>query len=395
MTTVPQLSILIPTADRQDYAVSSVAAVAIACPDAEIVVSDTSAEEGLEARLMVGPGARQLRYLRPGAGIDVVSNFNRAAEAATGRWLMFIGDDDGVGPGIRSVVDWAERRQVDAVVSYGPRFHAIYYWPGVTSRYFGDGYAARLIVNRCSGKARMLDARAAMLAALRDLGSGLGWMPRAYHGLVSRDVVDRIVEKHGALFGGVSPDIYSATMISEMARKPAVVEWPFVLPGASPKSTAGLGAAQTDRSSLWNNPHIAPFRNLTWDPLIPEFYSPTVVWAYSFKKAVDATGDPSLVPNLARLYARSLLHNRAYAGATLNAMEVWGEKIGWLPARAQVLGELMGEGLRFTGKAMRRLARPTAQGAALQVVPGLPNVEQAYRALENICRDIGSLSLDD
>ena len=376
----PLLSIVIPTADRQEYAAGTIEAVAAACPDAEIVVSDTSVEEGLLARLSAATAART-RYIRPGVGLDVVSNFNAATGAATGRWLMFLGDDDCVGPRLADIAGWADRTGLEAVVSYGHAFAAVYYWPGVTSRYFRDGYASRLVVNRFSGRTWSLDAPAAVRAALKDFGGGLGWMARAYHGLVSRQLVDRIIGRHGALFGGVSPDIYSATLISMLANKTAVVDWPFVLPGASPKSTAGMGAAQTDRSTLWTNPHIAPFRNLSWDPLIPEFYSPTTVWSFSFKQAVDALGDPSLQPNLPRLYARCLLHNRRYADAVWQAVDAWAAT-GERAARRRVLAALAGEGGRFARKAGRRLLAPRAEGAAVHVAGGLPDVRAAYEALE-------------
>lgn len=376
----PLLSIIIPTADRQEYAAKAISAAAVACPEAEIVVSDTSETEGLMA--LVPPDlAARVRYVRPGVGLDVVSNFNAAEAAATGRWLTFLGDDDCVGPGITEIAAWAEGTGLDAVVSYGSAFAAIYYWPGVTSRYFSDGYASKLIINRFSGRARPLDAKGAVRAALKDLGSGLGWMARAYHGLVSRRLVQDIVDRHGALFGGVSPDIYSATLISMMSRKSAVVDWPFILPGASPKSTAGLGAAQTDRSTLWTNPHIAPFRNLVWDPLIPEFYSPTTVWSYSFKKALDAVNDPSLKPNLARLYARCLFHNWAYADATWKAVAAWGH-CGVAGARTRVAAELAGEGVRFAQKVGKRLLAPRAEGDAVHFEAGLEDVEAAYLALD-------------
>lgn len=388
----PLLSIIIPTADRQDYAAKSISAAAAACPDAEIVVSDTSAAEGLMARLTPKVAAR-VRYIRPGVGLDVVSNFNVAASAATGCWLAFMGDDDCVGPRIADIACWAEAQGLDALVSYGAAFAAIYYWPGVTSRYFSNGYASKLIVNRFSGRARPLDAQAAVRDALADLGNGLGWMARAYHGLVSRRLVDDIVARHGSLFGGVSPDIYSATLISMMARKSAVVDWPFILPGASPKSTAGLGVAQTDRSTLWTNPHIAPFRNLQWDPLIPEFYSPTTVWSYSFKKAVDAVRDASLQPNLARLYARCLFHNRAYADTIWASVEAWGAT-GVAGAKARVLAELAGEGGRFAGKVGRRLLTPRAEGAAVYVEAGLDDVEAAYFALDRWLAANSQLVLD-
>lgn len=44
----PLLSIIIPTADRQQHAAKAIAASAAACPKTELVVSDTSESEGLQ-----------------------------------------------------------------------------------------------------------------------------------------------------------------------------------------------------------------------------------------------------------------------------------------------------------------------------------------------------------
>lgn len=392
---MPDLSIIIPTANRQDYAIAAAKVIAWACPEAEIVFSDSSRDDGLDQMLReAGIPADRLVYVRQHHAIDVVSNFNRAAEAATGRWMMFLGDDDCIGPRIMDVVRWADRNNVDTVVSYGNQFHAIYYWPGVKSRYFGEGYAARLNINAFSGRARPLDALKEVQSALSNFGAGLGWMARAYHGLVHRSVFETIQERHGAMFGGVSPDIYSGTLISMLSTKPAIVEWPFVLPGASPKSMAGHGAARTDRAELWTHPHTAPFKGLQWDPLIPEFYSPTVVWSFSFKQAVDVLGDKRLQPNLALLYARSFLYDWDYRNATEDAVRAWGRDRGAVVAHMAVGAEMALEGGRFAAKVVRRLGRMVRPPSGSPSIGNLQDIDAAYRALDELTRRDFQLHLD-
>jgi len=392
---MPDLSIIIPTANRQEYAVAAAKVIARACPEAEIVFSDSSREDGLDGMLQeAGIPADRLVYRRQSHAIDVVSNFNHAADAATGRWMMFLGDDDCIGPRIMDVVRWADGNSVDAVVSYGNQFHAVYYWPGVQSRYFGGSYSARLNINAFSGRARPLNALQAVQSALKNFGAGLGWMARAYHGLVHRSVFETILERHGKLFGGVSPDIYSGTLVSMLARKPAIVEWPFVLPGASPRSMAGHGAARTDRADLWTHPHTAPFRGLQWDPLIPEFYSPTVVWSYSFKRAVDMLGDNRLRPNLALLYARSFLYDWDRRAATEAAVRAWGRNRGAAAAHLAVGAEIVLEGGRFATKAVRRLGRMVRPPAGSSSIGDLQDIDAAYRALDELTRRDFHLHLD-
>lgn len=373
------ISIVIPTHNRQRYAAAAVAKIAEVLPAAEIIVSDTSADETLRDMLPadVGRGI-DLSYIRPKRKMDVVSHFEAALGHARGDYVMFLGDDDSVGPGLMQVVEWAARNRVDAVFSYGTAFIANYFWPGVRSRFYGDAYAGSLFVNRFDGHARPIDAVAALRGALRDFGRGLGTMPRLYHGLVSRALIDRVRERFGTVFGGVTPDIYSAALISALAENAWQVNYPFCLPGGSPSSTAGTGAAGTDMTSLEGHPHTAAFVDLQWDPLIPAFYAPYNVWAFSLKKAVDRLGRDDLRPNLARLYALALMNNREQRG-----------KIEAARMQARALGVGSGaiakEGLReavFQARRIgARLLTPKAGGKALRY-QDLPTISEGYDRLE-------------
>ena len=376
------LSIIIPTADRADYAVRVIEFIGSVCPNVEIVVSDTGNDDGLEARLAAPIAAGQVIYLRPGIGLDVVSNFEAGRAAASGDYLMFLGDDDCIGPNIMDIVAWARENTVDAVVSYADYFLALYYWPGVMSRYFGVSTSATLFVKPFDGGVKPINTRVALNAALRRFGSGLGAMPRAYHGLVSRALVDRIVAQHGCLFGGVSPDIFSATLIAMTAERVAQIDWPFCIPGGSPRSTAGLGAARSDRSSLWTNPHIAPFKGLTWDPMIPEFYSPATVWAYSFKRAIDRFPDSGLQPDLDRLYAHALVFDRHFMSSTLAA---WRNSIAGrgVVAASFGLGLAIGRTIAtLASKVINRVGNFQLGGRGTLAIGDLADIGCAYVALE-------------
>jgi len=386
------ITIIIPTHNRQAYAAAAVKKIAKVLPTAQIVVSDTSVNHSLGDMLpQVGAGI-DLSYVRPGRSMDVVSHFEFALSQASGDYLMFLGDDDCVGPGLIQVAEWAEQNRVDAVFSYGTSFIANYFWPGVRSRFYGDGYASSLFVHRFDGTARRIDPIAALQDTLRDFGRGLGAMPRLYHGLVSRALVDRARERFGAMFGGVTPDIYSAALLSTIAENVWQVDYPFCLPGGSPVSTAGTGAAGTDMTSLETNPHTAAFADLQWDPLIPAFYAPYTVWAFSLKKALDQIGRDDLTPNLARLYALALMRNREQRDKIMEAV-----------AQASTTGITRGaiahEMLRETSYQARRigtrLLTPSAGGSATRF-RNLPTIAEGYNRLEQyIAEENVQLQLPD
>lgn len=379
------ISIVIPTHNRQVYAAAAAHKIVEILPSAQVIVSDTSADDQLRSMLP----AEGVEYIRPARPLDVVSHFEFALAAARGRYVMFLGDDDCIGPGLEVIAEWADRCGVDAVVSYGNYFIANYFWPGVRSRFYGNGYASRLFVRPFTGTARRIDPVAMLHHALRDLGSGLGLMPRVYHGLVSRALIDKVRQRHGMLFGGVTPDIYSAAMICAQAENVWHVDFPFCLPGGSPSSTAGSGAARSDLTSLTEHPHTAAFVDLKWDSVIPAFYAPYIVWAYSLKKAIDRIGRKDLRPNLARLYALSLLYHRGQRDkvvATRNSSGVSWSAVAW-----EMLCEIGFQARRIA----MRMASPKAGGQALRF-DEVEDISAAYDRLSLHIADEGiTLQLPD
>ncbi len=309
---MPRVSIVIPTCNRSEYLVSMLDAILAQVPGAEVIVSDNSDTDALRERLAARSATGQVRYQFIAERVSVVENFERAVALATGDYVTCLGDDDCVGAGFLAVLEWASANEIDAVYSYGQRFIANYFWPGVKSYYFGDGYQARLFVRPYGGSATRIDPRRALNAAARTLGSGLGDMPRLYHGLVKRALLDRVRHKYGAIFGGVSPDIYCATLISLEAASVFRVDAPFILPGGSPSSTAGQGAAHTDRAGLFEVDHIQRFGpGLVWLPQVPAYYAPCNVWAYSMLCALARAGVPQVRPN----YVGLLFKARIGSGA--------------------------------------------------------------------------------
>lgn len=385
----PLLSIVIPTHNRQQYAAITAGKIVAECLNAEVIVSDTSDEQTLPGLLGDLMTHGRVTYVRQPREIDVVSHFEAALRHARGEYIFFIGDDDCVGPQIEAVAEWARAQSIDAVISYRDSFIANYYWPGIRSKYYGDEYAGKLFLHPFSSRAWRLDAAQTVQAALRDLGRGLGSMPRAYHGLVSRALVDRVIAKHGALFGGVSPDIYSAILIASEAAETWCVDFPFCLPGGSAPSTSGSGAARSDTPKLREHPHIRPFRDLVWDPLIPEFYSPYNVWAYSAKKAVDRLGDTRFRPNFPRLYACCLLYGRDYGDAVGKAVATHAAAFGALHTYPAIVREIVREAAFQAHRLARRALTPRAGGSAERIVD-LKTIADAYDALDDHCRVAGA-----
>lgn len=309
----PLVSIIIPTCNRSEYIYSVIKNILSHLNDVEIIVSDNSTTNQLKDGLAEYIYSGKIIYEYIEQEVSVVENFERAVAKATGEFVTCLGDDDSIGPGFNSVVNWALKHNIDAVYSYSHRFIANYFWPGVQSKYFADNYQARLFIKSYTGKVEKISTQSSLKEAAAKLGSGLGQMPRLYHGLVRRVLLNQIRSKYGSIFGGVSPDIYSAVLITIEAKKVYRIDAPFILPGGSPKSTAGLGAARADRSDLFSVDHIRRFGpNLKWSSLIPSYYSPHNVWAYSMLCALQTACINNININFFGLVLKNLLSDRSY-----------------------------------------------------------------------------------
>lgn len=303
------LSIIIPTHNRQNYAEQCVRTILNNFDNIEIVLSDTSDSDTLKSIFSNEILDGKIIYVRPPVGISVVSNFETGFKHSTGDYLIFIGDDDCIGPEVDRVVAWAEKNNIEAITHSNP---AHYYWGDFESLYSGSKYSGKLTYKDFDGFYHLVNSNIALSYALDNLGEGLFDMPRAYMGLISRTVCARIVHKYKNLFGGVSPDIYSSALISHESKRTYYIDYPIVMAGSSGASTAGHSAKRTHKGGLTDNAHIGAFKNLVWDKRVPEFYSVPTVWGYSLLKAVDVISDDNLKPNFENLYANCFFFHRNY-----------------------------------------------------------------------------------
>lgn len=370
----PLVSVIIPTHNRPECAVSSIRAVLAASDEVEIVVSDTSEEDGITPEF-VGQEMPRLKLLRPEQKFSVVDNFNFALRHATGEYLVFIGDDDLVSSQIVDVARWGRRNNVDA---FSFSFPMLYYWPtfASTTRWKAEG--GSLIVLEFDGRVRPMDAKAKLSEALRNMGAGVLGMPRAYAGMVSRELVERIIMKHGALFGGVSPDIYSAALISMESEKTYSVDFPIVIPGASGGSTSGQSARGKHVGGLRDNAHIGAFKSLVWDERVPEYYSVPTVWGYSLLKGVEDKPQWLKKADFSRLYLKCLITDPQYKDMVLVCLRQYARTHGYVATTFEFIRAFSREFTRVACTLIRRqLGR--LKGDNRIVLRGIENTERALQ----------------
>lgn len=345
------LSILIPTRNRPAQCAATVAAVLAFDADFELLVYDSSEHEALTAVLPTDP---RLRLIRGDSRHNMTQCFEAAIPHASRDFVCMIGDDDGVTP---ALFDWAARAAGAGIASVtcDPAFYAMYNWPDVRSKYFGDAVSGKLYLRLGGAGSVKEDAGQSIARFLREAGQGCQSMPRVYHGLVARRLLEAVRLRYGCCFDGVSPDVSFAYFAASIGLPHVVVQRPLAISGQSAGSNAGRSAMREHKGDLWSDPHMQRYRGVAWPVELPAFFSVETVWGQATLSALARAGGDDLGRfAYNRLYARLLLNHRDRIGETMAAFRANDRATG-AGLAAALAGEAAAKGRAVGRKLLRRL----------------------------------------
>lgn len=379
-----KLSIVIPTKGRAEYARWTVKSVLALSSEFEVIVADSGKDRTLEEILRQDGLLERIVYKKTEATNSVVDNFNEAIEGARGAYIICIGDDDLITDAVIDVVNCALHNEIDAV---NFSFPLTYWWPDFVHRRRGTIDAGSITIEKFSGRWERRDTKDALARAMDNLGGGPMDMPRIYAGMVSRRVVTDAKERYGQLFGGVSPDIFSSTLLAAGCSKAYFLDFPVIIPGVSGASTSGQSSNGTHVGQLRDNSHIAPFKNLIWDDRVPEFYSVPTVWGFSMIKALEKLKLDHQA-NLMSMYFKCFVYHRSYRDQLVASYAL-------LNRRSSVQDRLRGAAvaivceMRFALGAVARRLRQRLGGGEVGRLPGLNNSCEAREEAERFIQRSG------
>jgi hypothetical protein len=289
---VPLLSIVIPTRNRAKYARSSIQSILkIPARGMELVIQDNS-DDGELKEFVDSLRDPRVKYNWDKDQVDVIRNFERGAELATGLYITFLGDDDGVNPELLDAVSWCNEMGIEAIVTSRP---VQYRWPDHRYRYYRSFFSGSLELSPFSGEMAWPDPDAELCLCARAAGSSSARLPRVYYGAVKRSCFDALKDRTGTHFPGPSPDLASAIALGTVVKKICWADYPLFVPGASGLSTAGLGAMKKHIGRLEDWPHLPAKSVKDWSPLVPRFFGGSTIWGEDVVQALKATGREDLL----------------------------------------------------------------------------------------------------
>lgn len=293
---MPLLSLVVPTKNRPKTAVMCVSEAAKVAPASilEIVVHDCSDEPGLQEMFAAAGVADRVTYRYAGRPLSMTENWNLAMTYATGDWVIFIGDDDAIVPGILEAAAWGARQNVEAVKA---RRYSAYGHPDhpVTE------LAATLRVEPFTGETSVVET-APLIAGAARTGDAYMDLPMVYHNLVRRSVMERIRAKTGHYFDGLAPDIYSAFTIATSIDRMGVVDYPMSIFGTS--AAANSGRQNVGMVHL----HMAEYGKHEYSWMTPDSHILLASIPDNVVRALTAVGRTDLLEHMdvPRVFARTI-----------------------------------------------------------------------------------------
>lgn len=273
------LSIIIPTKNRYECLIPVVTALLkhIKSEDIELVIQDNSDDNQEGFLFFETLQDKRVKYFYHQESLSIQENTIFAIDNARGKYLIFIGDDDLVSPNIYDVVEFLNKKNIDCLV-----FNSAYYWWNTVSfekeNHFHRKNALWLPINQ----SQELVERSAQdeLEIMLQSGAGIFLrLPKFYHGIVRRDILDQIKVKTGTYLPGSSPDIAFSTALSLVLDKYYFVNFPLSVFGASKNSGGGMTARKQHYGKIEDQKFLPKNIIENWNKYIPKIWSEKTIYA--------------------------------------------------------------------------------------------------------------------
>ena len=303
----PLLSIIIATKNRVPYCISAIESIlSINSDDIELVIQDNTdhleLKEYIESKII----DKRLIYQYTPPPFSSIDNFNAAIELATGEYVCMIGDDDGINPEFIKIAKYAKNYKIESI---GSSQIAEYYWPNAIDKY-KDG---SLSIPEFSGSSISFNPSKKLIPLLMTgIVNYIPFnLPRVYHGLIKKSLMEQIKVNCGNYFDGLSPDIYSTIALTTIVKKHVLIDYPMTIAGTCVSSTSAASVKGEHSGRLEDAPHFRSRNNYVWDEMAPKYYSIQTIWAETGIKAIKGFGKSNLLKyfNLKFLVAQSILIN--------------------------------------------------------------------------------------
>jgi glycosyltransferase involved in cell wall biosynthesis len=266
MTHNPKITVIIPTRERGEVLKAALRTVCAQDYDGlDILVSDNCSTDCTQEVVRAANDPR-VRYINTGQRLSMSHNweFALAHVPVDDRYVMIIGDDDGIIPG--ALNDLAELIRETRAKAIQPSF-VTFIWPNEGNQFMG-----RLLVPMRRGH-QVRDSR----TWLKRVITGRNYysqLPMLYGGGVHHiSLIDNIRRINGRFFNSNQPDVFSTIALSSVSQSYVYSRVPFAIAGHSRHSngasSTALAKGNDSVSALLPSQLFYSESNIPWHDDIP------------------------------------------------------------------------------------------------------------------------------
>ena len=302
------LSIVVPTKDRYVYLKELVKLVeSFESDEIELVIQDNTSDNSDILGFINDLNDKNVKYYHKAERVSMAQNSDMAILNSTGKYVCFIGDDDGVFPEILECVKEADSKNIDTIICKVVKYN----WPdyGDNSRYKVSGVVLEEDTCRKNG---FLDAKFELNKVIDDGFGSLGLLPKVYQGIVSRKLLNILYEKCGTFFPGPTPDMANAVSLAILTDKVYFYNRNLIITGQSKSLGGGERLLKGVLKSIADVPYFSQADVDSWDNNLPRVWCAETVWPNAGISAMKKLNYSRRVP-YSKIYARFIYKHKNYS----------------------------------------------------------------------------------
>lgn len=285
----PLISIVVPTKNRYYYLEFLVQYFhSIVSDKIELIIQDNSDAETNHNFIIFLEKIKDTRisYLFTRDELTIDENCDIAIKRATGEYVTMIGDDDIFS---KHIIEFTEKFKEEGIEAILP-IKSSYTWPDVQPRFYKEQLSGVYSVNKFNYRRTRIDVNKELDNILKLGGVKILNLPRIYHGLIKRSVLEEIYKETNTYFPGPSPDMANAIGICKHIDKYELIDVPLIISGHSKTSGGGQGAQGQHFGEIHKLKFLPKDTASNWSKNVPFYWSGSTIYAESVIQALKRTG---------------------------------------------------------------------------------------------------------
>ena len=290
----PLLSILIPTKNRYKTLFPVVKALinGLSDQDYEILIQDNTFDNLEMIEYLNSINNNHVSYFHNTHNLSMVDNSELAISNAKGKFLCFIGDDDIVNPIILDIVKYCDQFNVESLTF--PIGN--YFYPDVRFKkvYGFNKPGAFSFTQDNSFNFHAVDSFSELNRVLEGGGIFILDLPRLYHGIVKKSIMELVKSKYGKYVPGPCPDMTTSVALATVIKTYYKMNITLTVSGNSFISEGGKGPTNGHVVKLEDKSWLNQEDIRDWNSQIPKIFSRETIWAQSVYHVLSLTTAPKL-----------------------------------------------------------------------------------------------------